>query len=463
MLSNFLADKIINRLPYVPNENQRQCIERLANFCTSAQPHHLFLLKGYAGTGKTSLVGAFVNALEQMGQKCVLMAPTGRAAKVFHNYSGQKTFSIHKKIYRQKSATEFQFNLSENLHKNTFFVVDEASMISNRPGDGLNFGSGYLLNDLIHYVYFGENCSLILLGDTAQLPPVMQTMSPALDRQVLESFGLEVEEFELTEVVRQEEASGILANATQLRHLQKQNLAVYQPKVDYSFPDVKKVTSVDLIEEIYNAYRESGIEDCIIITRSNKRAVLYNRGIRNQVFQKEDEFSNGDLLMITKNNYFWSKSYAELDFIANGDIVEIVRIHKHYELYDFRFADVTLRFLDYDLEVEARILIDSLYTGSAAETETLNKKLYAAVAEDYADVPNKRNRVKQMMDNPFLNALQIKFAYAVTCHKAQGGQWKKVFVDAGHVADEQKTVEYLRWLYTAFTRAQEKLYIVNKC
>jgi exodeoxyribonuclease-5 len=301
------------------------------------------------------------------------------------------------------------------------------------------------------------------LGDTAQLPPVMQTMSPALDRQVLESFGLEVEEFELTEVVRQEEASGILANATQLRHLQKQNLAVYQPKVDYSFPDVKKVTSVDLIEEIYNAYRESGIEDCIIITRSNKRAVLYNRGIRNQVLQKEDEFSNGDLLMITKNNYFWSKSYAELDFIANGDIVEIVRIHKHYELYDFRFTDVTLRFLDYDLEVEARILIDSLYTGSAAETETLNKKLYAAVAEDYADVPNKRNRVKQMMDNPFLNALQIKFAYAVTCHKAQGGQWKKVFVDAGHVADEQKTVEYLRWLYTAFTRAQEKLYIVNKC
>jgi len=435
----------------------------LANFCTSAQPHHLFLLKGYAGTGKTSLVGAFVNALEQMGQKCVLMAPTGRAAKVFHNYSGQKTFSIHKKIYRQKSATEFQFNLSENLHKNTFFVVDEASMISNRPGDGLNFGSGYLLNDLIHYVYSGENCSLILLGDTAQLPPVMQMMSPALDRQVLESFGLEVEEFELTEVVRQEEASGILANATQLRHLQKQNLAVYQPKVDYSFPDVKRVTSVDLIEEIYNAYRESGIEDCIIITRSNKRAVLYNRGIRNQVLQKEDEFSNGDLLMITKNNYFWSKSYAELDFIANGDIVEIVRIHKHYELYDFRFADVTLRFLDYDLEVEARILIDSLYTGSAAETETLNKKLYAAVAEDYADVPNKRNRVKQMMDNPFLNALQIKFAYAVTCHKAQGGQWQKVFVDAGHVADEQKTVEYLRWLYTAFTRAQEKLYIVNKC
>lgn len=463
MLSNFLADKIISRLPYVPNENQRLCIERLANFCTSTQSHHLFLLKGYAGTGKTSLVGAFVNALEQMGQKCVLMAPTGRAAKVFHNYSGQKTFSIHKKIYRQKSATEFQFNLSENLHKNTFFVVDEASMISNRPGDGLNFGSGYLLNDLIHYVYSGENCSLILLGDTAQLPPVMQMMSPALDRQVLEGFGLEVEEFELTEVVRQEEASGILANATQLRHLQKQNLAVYQPKVDYSFPDVKKVTSVDLIEEIYNAYRESGIEDCIIITRSNKRAVLYNRGIRNQVLQKEDEFSNGDLLMITKNNYFWSKSYAELDFIANGDIVEIVRIHKHYELYGFRFADVTLRFLDYDLEVEARILIDSLYTGSAAETETLNKKLYAAVAEDYADVPNKRNRVKQMMDNPFLNALQIKFAYAVTCHKAQGGQWKKVFVDAGHVADEQKTVEYLRWLYTAFTRAQEKLYIVNKC
>lgn len=463
MLSNFLADKIISRLPYVPNENQRRCIECLANFCTSTQPHHLFLLKGYAGTGKTSLVGAFVNALEQMGQKCVLMAPTGRAAKVFRNYSGQKTFSIHKKIYRQKSATEFQFNLSENLHKNTFFVVDEASMISNRPGDGLNFGSGYLLNDLIHYVYSGENCSLILLGDTAQLPPVMQIMSPALDRQVLEGFGLEVEEFELTEVVRQEEASGILANATQLRHLQKQNLAIYQPKVDYSFPDVKRVTSVDLIEEIYNAYRESGIEDCIIITRSNKRAVLYNRGIRNQVLQKEDEFSNGDLLMITKNNYFWSKSYAELDFIANGDIVEIVRIHKHYELYGFRFADVTLRFLDYDLEVEARILIDSLYTGSASETETLNKKLYAAVAEDYADVPNKRNRVKQMMDNPFLNALQIKFAYAVTCHKAQGGQWQKVFVDAGHVADEQKTVEYLRWLYTAFTRAQEKLYIVNKC
>jgi exodeoxyribonuclease V len=463
MISNFLTDKIIQLLPYAPNKGQHQCIERLAMFCTSPTPHHLFLLKGYAGTGKTSLVGAFVNAMMQMGQKCVLMAPTGRAAKVFHNYSGQKSFSIHKKIYRQKSASEFQFSLSDNLHKNTFFVVDEASMISNKPNESLNFGSGYLLNDLIQYVYSGENCSLILLGDTAQLPPVMQPLSPALDKHCLESFGLDVEEFELTEVARQETESGILSNATSLRHLLSEQRALYSPQVDDTFPDVATVVGSDLIDSIYNAYRESGMEECIIITRSNKRAILYNRGIRNQVLQQEDELSNGDLLMITKNNYFWSKAYADLDFIANGDTVEIVRTHKHYELYGCRFADVTLRFLDYDLEVEARILIDSLYTSSSSEVDALNKKLFVEVAEDYADVSNKRDKMKQMMDNPFLNALQIKFAYAITCHKAQGGQWKQVFVDAGQVSDEQKTAEYIRWLYTAFTRSQEKLYIINKC
>lgn len=458
MLHHFLANKVKEKLPFQPTTEQTHCIDKLAEFCTSTGEQEVFLLKGYAGTGKTSLISALVNALFDLNQQTVLLAPTGRAAKVFSNYAHQPAYSIHKKIYRQKSGFQ-EFSLNYNNQRDTLFFVDEASMIANTPSEGTNFGSGQLLDDLIEYIYTGDNCRLILMGDTAQLPPVMQPISPALEPLKLESLGLRVTSFELIEVVRQTAQSGILHNATAIRHAL--NDTTCQLKLNMTFADIKRISGSELIDEIQAAYSRSGEENCIIITRSNKRAVLYNRGIRNQVLMKEDELSNGDLLLITKNNYFWSKDYPNLEFIANGDIAEIVRIRQHNEIYGLRFASVTLRFLDYDCEIDARILIDSLYTETPAAATLLNQKLMAAVEEDYLEIGNKRNRYKEMMKNDYFNALQVKFGYAVTCHKAQGGQWHEVFIDQGSLSVEQINSDYLRWLYTACTRAQEKLYLVN--
>ncbi len=424
----------------------------------SDRSQHAFLLTGYAGTGKTSVVSALVGALHALNQKTVLLAPTGRAAKVFSNYAQQPAYSIHKRIYRQKTASN-EFTLNYNNARDTLFLVDEASMVSNTPTEGTTFGSGRLLDDLIEFVYTGDNCRLILIGDTAQLPPVMQPFSPALDRHNLERYGLDVTTAELTEVARQSADSGILYNATTIRHVLTQ--AGRALTLNHNFPDVHRITGAELIDEIQSAYSRSGVENCIIVTRSNKRAVLYNRGIRNQVMCKEDELSAGDLLLITRNNYFWSKEYPDLEFIANGDVAELVRIKRYHDMYGLRFVDVTLRFLDYDCEIDTRLLIDSLYTETPAAAEQLAKKLFAAVEEDYLEIGNRRTRYKAMMQNEYLNALQVKFGYAVTCHKAQGGQWSEVFIDQGGLTPEQIDTDYLRWLYTACTRAEKNLFFIN--
>jgi exodeoxyribonuclease-5 len=462
MLSNFLVKKITEQLPFTPTDEQQLLIERLAEFLMSQKTDELFLLRGYAGTGKTSVVAALIKAIIEFKQKAILMAPTGRAAKVFSSYSGHTAFTIHKKIYRQKSMTDFRFELAENLHKHTLFIVDEASMIANGSMGDNTFGSGRLLDDLISYVYSGEGCRLLLMGDDAQLPPVGQNESPALEVKNLEGYMLSVPEFCLQQVVRQSSESGILHNATLIRNfIHTVQSTSEKPKFELTgFEDIKKLSGSELIDTLNSVYNNVGIENSIVITRSNKQATIYNKGIRYQVLQKEDEISSGDLLMVVKNNYFWAKNYEHLDFIANGDIVEIVRVKKHHEMYDLHFADVSLRFLDYDYELDARVLLDSLHAETPAEMEAINKKLFANVAEDYADIGNKRERMKRITENEYYNALQVKFAYAVTCHKAQGGQWDTVLIDQGYVGDEL-TEDYYHWLYTAITRASKKLYLVN--
>jgi exodeoxyribonuclease-5 len=462
MLNRFLIDKITAQLPFEPTSQQQELIEQLADFLTSQEREKAFLLKGYAGTGKTSVVSALVRTFDELEQKVILLAPTGRAAKVLSHYSGHPAFTIHKKIYRQKSAADLIFTLDNNLHKHTLFIVDEASMIANFSGEGSIFGSGQLLDDLIQYIYGSDGCSLILLGDTAQLPPVMQPVSPALELSKLQSFGLNVKEYILTQVVRQAEESGILFNATALRNRLLEGTTRQHPqfKTD-GFTDIKNLPGDELIDTLQVEYKNAGVEETIVITRSNKRANLYNNGIRGRVFQKEEEISNGDLVMVIKNNYFWSKAYPEMEFVANGDVAEITRILRHRELYGFRFVDVLLHFIDYDCEMEARLLLDALQAESPAKLTEMNKKLYEAVSEDYAEIGNRRERAKQMQQNEYYNALQVKFAYAVTCHKAQGGQWRTVFIDQGNIPEDQLDTDYYRWLYTALTRATEKVFLVN--
>jgi exodeoxyribonuclease-5 len=395
-----------------------------------------------------------------------LLAPTGRAAKVLSVYSGKAASTIHKKIYRQKTQNDdfAEFVVDKNLHKNTLFIVDESSMISNSAFDNSPFGSGRVLDDLIKYVFEGVGCKLMLVGDTAQLPPVGLVLSPALDSSVLKSMGVDVVEIELTDVVRQSEKSGILHNATLLRNRINEKLTGY-PKLELdNFNDIIRVSGTDLIEEIDSCYGKYGVENTIVVCRSNKRANRFNEGIRRSILWKEEELSTGDLLMVVKNNYYWlseeDKQYT--DFIANGDIVEITRIRKHKELYGFRFADVTVRFLDYpELEIDVNIILDTLTSETASLSKEQNSKLFYSVMEDYSDLKTKREKIKAIKENMYFNALQVKFSYAVTCHKAQGGQWNSVFVDQGWLKDDMLDVEYLRWLYTAFTRPMEKLYLVN--
>lgn len=461
MLANYLQSAITTFIPFEPTAQQRELIQRLSTFLTSPAEDKVFLLKGYAGTGKTSVVSALVKAMHRLEQKTVLLAPTGRAAKVLSSYSGFPAFTIHKKIYRQKSMAEFRFQLSENLHTNTLFIVDEASMISNTGGDA-DFGTGFLMDDLVEYVYNSAGCSMLLLGDLAQLPPVMQESSPALERSHLESYGLQVQEFLLTQVVRQALESGILYNATLLRKALEDDLTSHLPKLKLTgFMDVKSLDGMDLTDEIQRSYDGVGVEETIIITRSNKRANIYNNGIRGRVMMKEEEISNGDLLMVTRNNYFWNKPYKEIDFIANGDIMEVVRVGKQREIYDFHFVDLTLRSLDFQWEIDARILLESLQSDNPSHTAEMSRRLLASVEEDYLDIGNKRERYRKMMENEYLNALQVKFAYSVTCHKAQGGQWKKVFIDMGMPPDAVVDRSYYRWLYTALTRSTDQVFLVN--
>lgn len=460
MLYKYLQTKILEHLSFVPNTEQKACIEQLAIFCTSHTPMHCFLLKGYAGTGKTSVVSALVKAMSELQQSTVLLAPTGRAAKVFAHYSGKEATSIHKRIYRQKSVAEFRFLLDFNKSKDTLFIVDEASMIGNNVGDSNIFGSGRLLDDLIEYVYSGNNCRMILLGDTAQLLPVGQNFSPALDKNTLSRMSLEITEYTLTEVARQSAESGILTNATHIRHLL--DIPVYKnPQISTDYPDVEYITGAELIDAIYSSYRKVGYENSIVITRSNKRANQFNQGIRNQVLQRESELSNNDLVMVVKNNYFWTEKYDNLNFIANGDVAQIVRIKKYREMYGLRFADVTMQLLDYDMEIDCLLLLDSISISTPKDNDSLNKKLFEEVEKDYAHIGNKRMRYQEMRKNEYLNAINIKFAYAITCHKAQGGQWQHVYIDCGYLTDEMLNKEFLQWLYTAFTRCRQKLFLIN--
>ena len=458
MLHNFIASRIQDQLPFDPTEQQTQLIEELGVFLMSTDSEKVFLLRGYAGTGKTSVVSALVRALNELKQKTMLLAPTGRAAKVIAGYSGFPAFTIHKKIYRQKSMSEFRFQLADNLHTHTLFIVDEASMISN-IGTESTFGSGRLLDDLVEFVYSSDGCSLLLLGDTAQLPPVMQPHSPALESDKLQGYGLKVHEYTLTHVVRQALESGILHNATALRQQLIEERTDEFPRFDLEgFADIRKLNGMELIDEIQRSYDGVGVEDTIVVTRSNKRANMYNNGIRARVMMKEDELTNGDLLMVTRNNYFWNKPYKEIDFIANGDILEVVRVGKHHDIYDFRFVDLTLRSLDYNWEIDARIWLDALQAESPAAMNEMTNKLFQAVAEDYPEITTKKLLYKKILESEYYNALQVKFAYAVTCHKAQGGQWKKVFVDPGQIAEEQLNSDFYRWLYTALTRASETVF-----
>jgi exodeoxyribonuclease-5 len=464
MINHFFQEQIKKNFPYTPTPEQDLAIGKLSDFLFDRNSDTLFLLKGYAGTGKSSLVGALVKTMNGLQQKSVLLAPTGRAAKVFAVYAGQNAYTIHKKIYRQKTFSNEPsgFVPADNLHKHTLFIVDEASMIPNGNTDSVVFGSGCLLDDLIHYVYSGEGCRLILMGDSAQLPPVSQAESPALDRTVLNGYGLHICDITLTQVVRQAEMSGILMNATLLRNAIEQNLVKTFPQIRTSrYPDVRIVRGNELIDEIEQNYRTDGMEETIIISRSNKRSNIFNNGIRNRILWREEELSAGDLLMVAKNNYYWSKDTPNMDFIANGDIMIVKRIRKTQELYGFHFCDLSVYLPDYDMEMDVKVLLETLHSDTPALPKELNDKLFYTVLEDYADITVKRERMKMMKQNPYYNAVQVKYAYAVTCHKAQGGQWKNVFLDLSYVPEEYLGLDFYRWLYTAFTRATERIYLVN--
>ena len=465
MINTYLGQQIKTNFPYKPTFEQENIVKSLANFLFSQETDSLFLLKGYAGTGKTSLLGALVKTLDQLEQKCILLAPTGRAAKVFSHYAGHAAYTIHKKIYRQKSFSNEldNFSINDNLHQHTLFIVDESSMIANEGLAGTMFGTGRLLDDLIQYVYSGHGCRLKLVGDTAQLPPVGEEESPALAVEVLKGYGLKVYEGMLTEVVRQLSDSGILWNATELRrYISMEDFYAFPSIRVEGFPDVKVISGNELIEVISECYEQVGMDETMVVCRSNKRANIYNKGIRNTILYREEELESGDWLMVAKNNYFWTEGSKDIDFIANGDVAVVRRVHREREMYGFRFADVTLRFPDYDdMELEVKLLLDTLHTDTPALPKEMNDKLFYSILEDYVDITVKRERMKKMKIDPCYNALQVKYAYAVTCHKAQGGQWKRVFLDQGYMTEEMLSPDYFRWLYTAFTRATETLYLVN--
>jgi exodeoxyribonuclease-5 len=465
MLKKYISNLIIEEIKFDPTDCQREMADKAAEFITIDNPNVVFLLKGYAGTGKTTALSALVRVLDTLKMKTVLFAPTGRASKVLSRYAGKPATTIHKKIYRQQSNTDGygKFALDRNLHTNTIFFVDEASMISNLTQEQVFFGSGNLLSDLIEYVMSGENCRLVIAGDTAQLPPVGFSVSPALEEEELKYFDLEVIKCELTEVVRQALKSGILENATIIRNL----LADEQPagywKINtVGFKDIVRIGGADLIEEISNCYSRYGIDETIVVTRSNKRANKFNEGIRRAVLYREEQISMGDLVMIVKNNYYWTKQSEEFDFIANGDIAEVVRIRKFEEKYGFHFVNVTLRLIDYkDAEIDCKIILDTLTIEAPSLTQADQKKLFEEISQDYPEIRNKRKLWEKLRENEYFNALQVKFSYAITCHKSQGGQWKAVFLDHGYLTEEMIDREYLRWAYTAFTRPTDILYLVN--
>lgn len=462
MIEKHFEDIVSDCLGFEFSPSQEKAMAVFSAFFFKSREESLFVLKGYAGTGKTSFVAAVINALIKFEYKVVLLAPTGRAAKVFSAYAGQPAFTIHKKIYRQKSATdgEGNFNLGFNAGSNTLFFVDEASMISNATEES-NFGSGRLLDDLVEYVYNGRNNRLILIGDVAQLPPVGLEISPALDARVLRYlYSMEVFEVALTDVMRQAEFSGILCNATLIRKMIDSGQSDIRLRVG-NFPDVFRVSGGELLEEIETCYGKFGLDETMIICRSNKRANRYNEGIRRMILYREEDFCAGDKVMVVKNNYFWSKDYEHIDFIANGDIATVERMGKRVELYGFHFAKAELSLMGYEEEINAWVMLDTLNSDYPALTYEQSKTLYRNIEADYPEIRSGKKRFEKVRENEYYNALQIKFAYAVTCHKAQGGQWDAVFIDQGWLPEERLNEEYWRWLYTAVTRARTRLYFVN--
>lgn len=468
-MHNLFYQSLLAHFGFKPTKNQQKVIGELTDFTFSTTPKSAFVLKGYAGTGKTSIIGALVKTLPDFNFSSVLLAPTGRAAKVLSNYSGKPAFTIHKMIYQLKSGGDgyTRFVLRENKFENTLFLVDEASMIGD--GSGLtNAGWGEtksLLDDLLSYVFAGRNCKLILIGDTAQLPPVGSDLSPALDEDFMcKSYFLNLSFFELNEVVRQKKTSGILKLATSLRNkIQEENYQLPLLQVKESGVDVKIITGLELEDELNSAYGKYGEENAMVICRSNKRANLFNLQIRSRIKWLEDEIASGDFMMVVKNNYFWLDDSSKAGFIANGDIVEILKIRGEEEQYGFRFATVTVRMLDYpdENDLEVKILLESILSDSPSLPSARFRELYDAISEEYSYEPNRKKRNELIRKNPYYQAVQVKFANAVTCHKSQGGQWDVVFVEQGYLTEEMINMEYLRWLYTAVTRAKKTLYLVN--
>lgn len=475
MIIDELKYKILQQFGFPPTQEQAHALEVFAEFLTDRDPHAVMILRGSAGTGKTTLSGAIVRTLKEIRQKVMLLAPTGRAAKVFSLNSGSPAYTIHRRIYREKSfsGVEGQFNLNDNLYTDTLFMVDEASMIANMGLGGMSFGSGCLLDDLVHFVYQGRNDRLLLIGDKAQLPPVGEEESPALHAAMLEGYGLKVYECDLNEVLRQSEESGILYNATMIRQMITHDDITQLPKIRFAgYSDIKPMPGAELIEALADSYHHVGLDDTIVVTRSNKRANIFNQGIRNMVLDREEELSQGDILMIVKNNYYWMeeerKSNNKLQsndipaFLANGDRAKVLKVRRRIDLYGFRFATLLLQFPDYgNYELEATVLLDTLTSEAPALTHEQQEQLFHQIEEDYQDIPLKSDRMKAIRQDQFFNALQVKFAYAVTCHKAQGGQWAHVYVDQGYMTDDMLNPDYIHWLYTAFTRATEMLYLVN--
>ena len=465
MIQDELKYRIIQVLGLSPTPEQGQALDVFTQFMTDRDDQVVMILRGSAGTGKTTLAGAIVKAMAALKQKLILLAPTGRAAKVFSLNAGHAAYTIHRRIYRQKSAGDLSaFNLNDNLNRDTLFIVDEASMIANLGLGETAFGSGCLLDDLMQFVYNGQNCRLLLIGDRAQLPPVGEEESPALSAHVLRGYGMRVYETDLNQVLRQSEDSGILWNATMIRNLWRGEAGMVRlPKICFhGFTDIQVVMGNELVDNLSSSYYHAGMDETIVITRSNKRANIYNQGIRNMVLDRDEELCRGDLLMIVKNNYFWTEGAKEIPFLANGDRAVVQRVRNVHELYGFRFAEVTMTLPDYDdYELTATVCLDTLTTEAPALTHEQQEQLFNAVMEDYADIPQKAERIKKLKSDRYYNALQIKFSYAVTCHKAQGGQWAHVYLDQGYMTDDMLTPDYIHWLYTAFTRATEKLYLVN--
>ena len=508
MLEQFIKNRIIAQLPFEANEGQVELLDKLSQFIISPTPRKAFILRGYAGTGKTSIMAALVQAMKELKQHIVLLAPTGRAAKVLSKYAHVPAYTIHKYIYRArtKSAPSLEargdeairreargerqaFTLRDNLHKNTLFIVDEASMIS---GDGqwamgngqALFGSGNLLDDLVRFCYSSEGCSLLLLGDDAQLPPVGSTQSAALNEDYMAGYQLNIQSHTLTEVARQANDSGILANATRLRPLAlgksledgalRLQDATLQFRGTEDFwdilefgKDVQTVSGAELLEAIEQSYNEVGIEETILLTRTNRRTNIYNQGIRARILWKEEELGSGDRLMVSKNNYFWTEKYEDLPFLANGDMLEVVRLRNEREIYGYHFADVQLRSLDYDWEIDAVLWLDTLRTESPEDNHVMHKELFWKIAEDYPELQhNKKQLTETIYASPYYNALQVRMAYAITGHKSQGGQWERVFIDPQiggerREAKGDETREFYRWLYTAITRATKKVYFIK--